>query len=301
MDENVQVKKEEIELSFAGLDADRGTIDARDLVKAIYGWCDLWEITISALYRKELSLKPLPPDMRPKFSIKALRYATFDVRTDILLPLGVMITYDFLKVLWKWQMALIKEHIANKKTLTTKEHAVENIKKVAKSFDIESKDILDSVNFVDSVDDALVSFVQPIDASSKTIGIVQLSTRDKIVFSHNDKLALTGGYHLDPGGAARQLERFKVKFLRIHIDTGKAIITFDEPNDIYKKGRPFAEIVDPKVHKLKNEYSRAFYEGTSLEVWGRKSFSKSSNKFQHWEISTDLPYSDSPLFDKKKN
>jgi hypothetical protein len=212
-----------------------------------------------------------------------------------------MIGYDFFKILWKWQMNFIKEHIANKKNLITKEQAIKKIESVAKNFDIQSKDQFDTVNFVDFVDAALISVVEPINKSANKISIIQTSTKQKILLGHKDKQALTSGYHLDPGSDARQLERFKVKFIRIHIDTGKAIITFDKPDDIYKKGRPYAEIVDPKVHKQKNEYSRSFYEGTSLEVWGRKVFSKSNNKFQHWEISTELPYSNNPLFDKKND
>lgn len=301
MKENEQTRKEEVELSFIGLDADKGTIDARDLTKALKGWCDYWEITSATFFYKELSAKPFPPDSRPEFKIKALKYATFDVFINVILPLGLMIGYDVLKLLWKWQKSFLEEHIRNKKTLTSKEQAIGNIEKLAKSFDIQSRNKLDTVNFVDFADDSLVSFVEPIYKSSKKISIIRTSTNQKILLGHSDKLALTSGYHLEPSTIAKQLERFKVKFIRIHTETGNAIITFDNPDDIYKKGNVYATIMDPKVHKLKNEYSRAFYEGTSLEVWGRKVFNKANNKFRHWEISHELPYDDSPLFAKKKN
>jgi len=102
---------DEVNLSFVGLDADKGIILVEDLTTSLEGWRAYWEISTSVFFNNELSTKPLPQDIRPQIKIKALKQESFDVLGLILIPLGLMIGYDIVKVLWKWQWSLIKRHI----------------------------------------------------------------------------------------------------------------------------------------------------------------------------------------------
>lgn len=290
---------EEVKLSFSGLDADKGSIDARELTLALHGWREYWELTNSTFFNKELTTKPLPSDLRPIIRIRALEHSSFDVIGQIIIPIGLMVSYDILKYLWKWRKSLLERHIKNKKDFIVKEEAVENIKRLARNFDIQSINSLEVTNLLELTDEALNSFVEPINNSSKKIIITSTSSKQTILLTSNDKLALQSGYYLEPGIASKELERFSVKFIRIHTETGNAIIAFDNPADIYQMGHEYSTIIDPAVKKLRNVYTRALYEGTSLEVWGRKVFNKSNNKFLRWEISKDLPADNNPLFDKK--
>ena len=290
--------KEEVEISFSGLDADSGVIDARDLIRALDGWREYWEITNSSFFNKELSTRPLPIELCPKIRIKALKHATFDVITQVIIPLGVATSFEILKSLWKWRKSLLKQHINNKKGFITKEEAVENIKKLAENFKILSESDIDTTRLLDSVDEALNLLVEPIDRSAEKIIINSSSSQQPLSLTSNDKRTLGSGYHLEIG-VAKLVERFNVKFLRIHTETGNAIITFDDLNDINRMGRQYSTIIDPAVKTPKNIYTRALHEGTFIEVWCRKVFNKINNNFLHWEISKDLPSDDIPLFDKK--
>lgn len=291
--QNVEI--EEVKLTFIGLSADNGVIDVGDLISALDGWREYWEITNSSFFSKKLSTKPL--SIRPEIKIKALKHASFDILGQVIIPLALMGGYDILKRLWKWRKSLLKQHINNKKGFITKEEAVENIKKLAESFEILSESILDTIRLLDSVDEALNSFVEPIDRSAEKIIINSSSSQQPLSLTSNDKRALRSGYHLELE-AAKLVERFNVKFLRIHTETGNAIITFDDLNDINRMGHQYSSIIDPAVKTPKNVYTRALHEGTSIEVWCRKVFNKINNNFLHWEISKDLPSDDTPLFDR---
>jgi len=290
--------EEEVKISFSGLEADKGVILVEDLTTSLEGWRGYWEISTSVFFNKELSTKPLPQDIRPQIKIKALKQDSFDVIVHILIPLGLVIGYDIVKVLGKWQWSLIKRHIKSKKELITKEEAIECLIKLSKKYEIETKDDLEVVRLLDSIDESLNSLVEPIDRSAKKIVIKSATSQQTLTITSSDKRVLRSGYHLEPGANSQQFERFSIKFLRIHTETGNAIITFDNPRGINQMGHEYSTIIDPRVKKVKNIYTRALYEGTSLEVWGRKVFNKTNNTFVHWEISKDLPSEDNPLFDK---
>jgi len=296
--DNKQIR-DEVNLSFVGLDADKGIILVEDLTTSLDGWRAYWEISASVFFYKELSTKPLPQDIRPQIKIKALKQGSFDVIGLILIPLGLVIGYDIVKVLGKWQWSLIKRHIKSKKELITKEEAIECLIKLSKKYEIETKNDLEVVRLLDSIDESLNSLVEPIDRSAKKIVIKSASSQQTLTITSSDKRALRSGYHLEPGADSQQFERFSIKFLRIHTETGNAIITFDNPSGINQIGHEYSTIIDPRVKKVKNIYTRALYEGTSLEVWGRKVFNKTNNTFVHWEIAQNLPKDDNPLFDKK--
>ena len=286
--------EEEAKISFTGLDADSGVIDARDLIRALDGWREYWEITNSSFFSKKLSTKP--SSIRTEIKIKALKHATFDIWGQVIIPLGLMAGYDILKRLWKWRKSLLKQHINNKKGFITKEEAVENIKKLAENFEILSESDIETTRLLDSVDEALNLLVEPIDRSAEKIIINSSSSQQPLSLTSNDKRTLGSGYHLEIG-VAKLVERFNVKFLRIHTETGNAIITFDDLNDINRMGHQYSTIIDPAVKTPKNIYTRALHEGTFIEVWCRKVFNKINNNFLHWEISKDLPSDDTPLLD----
>ncbi len=91
-----------------------------------------------------------------------------------------------------------------------------------------------------------------------------------------------------------------MKFIRINTETGNALITFDKPTGLHQMGHEYSKIIDPAVTQARNIYTRALYEGASLEVWARIIRSQKSSKFVEWEISVELPSDDAPLFDAKK-
>ena len=286
-----------IKLSFVGLGADKGVIGVRDLTRALEGWRAYWEISTSAYLNKELSPKPLPPDMRPQIKIQALKHGSFDVFVLVMIPLGLMIGYDIVKILWKWQWSLVERHIKSKKELISKEDAIEALKELARKFEIEVKNPTDVFRLLDLIDEALNELVEPIDYSARKVVISITSSQKILTLTSNDKRALRSGYHIEPGIASKGFERFSIKFIRIHKETGNAIITFDNPSGINQMGHEYSHITDPNVSRPKNIYTRALHEGKSLEVWGKMVRSRTTNKFQRWEITANLPSDDTPLLD----
>ena len=288
---------EEVKLSFVGLDADKGLIDVRDLTQALEGWREYWEISTSLYLNKELSAKPLPQDARPQIKIRALKHSSFDIFTYIIIPLSLMVGYDIIKFLWKWRKALLRRHIQSKTDLISKEQALEYLIKLSDEFDISTKNTMEAVKALDLIDEALNDFVEPIDHSATTIIITNISLNESMKLTSSDKRALRSWYHLEPGLRSKGFERFSIRFIRINTETGMALISFENPDGLHKMGHEFSQIIDPNLNQPKNVYTRAFYEDTSLEVWGRMVRSKSSNKFVRWEITQSLPTEDTPLLD----
>jgi hypothetical protein len=107
---------------------------------------------------------------------------------------------------------------------------------------------------------------------------------------------LQSGYHIDPSLTSRGFEKHSIKFIRINTETGNALITFDNPTGLHQSGHEYSKIIDPAINNPKNIYTRALYEGTSLEVWGRLVRSR-ENFNPRWQISAELPSEDTPLFD----
>lgn len=134
--------------------------------------------------------------------------------------------------------------------------------------------------------------------SFERIVITSSSASSKIQLVSKDKRALRSGYYVDSKESAKGFEKCSVKFIRINTETGKALVSFDKPNGIHQMGHEFSQIIDLTVKEPRNVYAKAFYEGHSLEVWGRIVRSKKSNKFVRWELSVNFPTDDTPLFDK---
>jgi hypothetical protein len=291
---------DKVEISFTGLDADNGLIDVHDLARALDGWWAFWERSTAVYFNKELSSKPIIEDIRTKIKICAFEHRSFDVLMQIIIPLALMAGYDVIKSLWKWHRLLIKRHIDTKKTFATREKAIEDLELLAREYDIVKTSTVETVKFMDVIDDALNDLVEPIDRSAKKILITSEYTKSIIHLGSTDKLALKSGYHIDPSLRAKDFEKHSVKFIRINTETGHALITFNNPTGLHQMGHQFSKIIDSAVTQPRNVYTRAFYEGTSLEVWARMIRSQKSNKFVEWEISAELPSDDTPLFDAGK-
>lgn len=292
--------EDKVKISFSGLDTDNGLIDIRDLTRALNGWRMFWEFSTAAYINKELSTKPIPEDNRTKIKIRAFEHNTFDILTNIIIPLAMMVGYDVVKALWKWHRLLLKRHIDTKKALMTREDAIEALKQLACESDIVTTSTIETVKFMDVIDDALNDLVEPIDRSAKNIVITSTYTKSTIHLGSSDKLALRSGYHIDPALRAKGFEKHSVKFIRINTETGNALITFDNPTGLHQMGHEYSKIIDPAVSHPRNIYTRALYEGTSLVVWGRIVRSQESNSFFGWEISAELPSDDAPLFGENK-
>lgn len=293
--------QQEIKLSFVGLDADKGVISVRDLTRALEGWRAYWEISISAYINKELSPKPLPLDMQPQIEIQAFKHGSFDVFVHVIIPFGLMIGYDVIKNLWEWQRSLAQKHIKSKERLISKEDTIKALIKLARNFEIEAENSTDAVKMLDLIDEALNELVEPIDYSAGKIIISVASLQKTLTLTSNDKRALKSGYHIDSGITSKGFERFSVKFVRIHKETGNAIITFDKPSGSNQIGHEYSHIIDPDVSRPKNIYTRSLYEGKSLEVWGKMVSSRTTNKFQRWDITANLPSDNTPLLDIGSN
>jgi len=298
--EQIKTITENVKLSFSGYDTDKGMIDIQDLEVALYGWREFYQISTSAYLNKELSIKPISQDIRPRIKIQAFEKKSFDVITTIAIPLGLMITYDIVKSIWKWRISLIKKHIKNKKGFLTREESIDSIKLLATSFEIKTSVNIEAVKFLDIIDDALINLMEPVDHSAQRIVISSNSTPSKITLTSIDKRALESGYHVDVGLRAKGFEKHTVKFIRINTETGYSIITFKNQSSSHQMGHVFAKIIDINVSSPKNVYTRAMYEGTGLDVWGRMVRSRSSNKFMRWEITVNLPSDDAPLFKEEK-
>ncbi|MBA7643926.1 hypothetical protein ES703_51660 [subsurface metagenome] len=289
--------EEEVKISFSGLDADKGVVDVIDLTRALNGWREYWDITFSVYLNKELSTKPLPLDIRPQIKIRALERRSFDVLTVILIPVALMVGYDIVKYLWKWRKSLVRTHIESKRKFLAKEEALEALQELAQRFEIESTTTMEALKVIDIVDDALNGIVEPLDRSAKRIVITSTSVKSTLQFTSADKRALKSGYYVDTALRSKGFDKFSVKFIRINTETGNALITFDNPTGIHQMGHEYSKIIDPRVSEPRNIYTRAFYEGSSLEVWGRIVRSQTSHRFVRWEITATLPAEDTPLFD----
>jgi len=287
---------DKVEISFTGLDAENGLIDVHDLARALDGWWAFWERSTAVYFNKELSTKPIPEDIRTKIKICAFEHRSFDVLMQIIIPLALMMGYDVIKSLWKWHRLLIKRHIDTKKTFATREKGIEDLELLAREYDIVKTSTVETVKFMDVIDDALSDLVEPIDRSAKKIVITSEYTKSTIHLGSSDKLALKSSYHIDPSLRAKDFEKNSVKFIRINTETGRALITFNNPTGLHQMGHEYSKIIDSAVTQPRNVYTRAFYEGTSLEVWARMIRSQKSNKFVEWEISAELPSDDAPLF-----
>jgi len=288
---------DKVEISFTGLDADNGLIDVHDLARALDGWWAFWERSTAVYFNKELSTKPILEDIRTKIKICAFEHRSFDVLMQIIIPLALMTGYDVVKSLWKWHRLLIKRHIDTKKTFATREKAIEDMELLAREYDIVKTSTVETVKFMDVIDDALNDLVEPIDRSAKKIVIKSEYTKSTIHLGSSDKIALKSSYHIDPSLRAKDFEKHSVKFIRINTETGRALITFNNPTGLHQMGHEFSKIIDSAVTQPRNVYTRAFYEGTSLEVWARMIRRQKSNKFVEWEISAELPSDDTPLFE----
>jgi hypothetical protein len=291
--------EETVKISFNGLEADKGIVYAADLAKALNGWKEFCEISTSIFINEELSTKPLAYEMRPQIKIRSFERNSFDIVSDVLIPVALMVGYDIAKTLWKWRRSLMKKHIDNKKDFLSRDEAIEALKVLAKSYNIKISKTLEVVKVMDSIDDSLNDLVEPIDHSAERIIITSSSGTSRIQLTSKDKRALRSGYHVGLSESHKGFEKCSVKFIRINTETGNALISFDKPTGIHQMGHEFSQIIDPNIKEPKNIYTKAFYEGTSLEVWGRIVRSQKSNKFVRWEISANIPTDDTPLFDKK--
>lgn len=288
---------DEVRLSFTGLDADKGIIDVRDLARALDGWREFWEISTSLYLNKELSTKPMPQDIRPQIKIHAFEKQSFDVIATVVIPLTLMVAYDLAKALWKWRRSLLKRHIVSKKELMSREEALEALKLLAKSFEIETTSTMEVVKVLDLIDEALNDLVEPIDRSAKLLILTSSSAKSRIQLTSKDKRALNSGYHVGLESQSKGFEKHSVKFVRINTETGNSIITFENPTSLHQMGHEYSKIIDPNVSRPRNIYTRALYEGAALTVWGRIMRRRTSKKFVHWEISASLPSDNAPLFD----
>ena len=266
------------------------------MAKALNGWKDFCELSISIFLNEELSTRPLEYELRPQVKIRSFERNSFDVVSVVIIPVALMVGYDVAKTLWKWRRSLMKKHIANKKAFLSREQAIEALKMLAQSHNIKITETIEIVKVMDSIDDSLNDLVEPIDHSAERLIITSSSETSIIELTSQDKRALRSGYHVTPGEARKGFERCSVKFIRINTETGNALISFDKPTGIHQMGHEFSEIIDPAIKEAKNVYTRAFYEGSSLEVWARMIRSQKSNKFARWQISASLPTDDSPLF-----
>lgn len=290
--------KEEVKISFSGLEADKGIIYAADLAKALNGWKEFWEISTSTFLNEELSTKPLAYEMRPHIKIRSFKRNSFDIVSVVIIPIALMVGCEIAKALWKWRRSLLKRHVDNKKGFMSREEAIEALKILAQSSNIRITKTIEIIKVMDAIDDSLNDLVEPIEHSAKRVIITSSSGPSQIQITSKDKRALKSGYHVDLKESRKGFEKCSVKFIRINTETGNALITFDRPNGIHQMGHEFSQIIDPNVRGPKNMYTKAFYEGTSLEVWGRIVRSQKSSKFVRWEISANLPTDGTPLFDK---
>lgn len=290
---------EEFKLSFDGLNADQGIIELEDLTRSLDGWERFWQTSTAIYLNKKLSTKPLPTDIRPEIKIQAFEKATFDVNVVVFIPLGLMVGYDLLKCICKWQVELFKTHVQTKKRFISRKQAITNLEVFAKTYEINAKSKMETARVLDSIDQDLIEFVEPIDKSAKRIIVTSRSMEKKLTVTSSDKRSLKSGYHAEDGIDMAGYEKCRVKFIRINNQTGRALVEFDKPKDINQVGHIYSQIIDPIVKTPKNIYTRAFYEGTFINIWGKIIRSKRSNKFRHWEFSACRPNETIALLEKK--
>jgi hypothetical protein len=298
VDEHLQQSMpEEVKLSLSGLDADKGLIDVRDLSRALEGWRGFWQISAAIYHNKELSTKPCQQDICPQIKIRAFERHCFDVVGQVIVPMALMVTYDLAKVLWKWRRALMRRHIDSKRKFFTREEALQALRLLARDYEIKADDTIETIKVMDTIDDALLDLTEPIDRSAKKISIVSSSGDSPIQLVSADRRALRSGYHVDPSLLSKGFEKCSVKFIRINTETGNSLIAFDDPKGLHQMGHEYSQIIDLDVGQPRNIYTRALYEGKSLEVWARMVRSDKTNNFARWEISVNPPPENTPLFE----
>lgn len=270
---------DEVKISFSGLDTDNGLIDIHDLTRSLNGWLMFWETSTAAFINKELSTKPIPEDNRPKIKIRAFKHNTFDVYTDIIIPLALTIGYDIVKALWKWHKSLLNRQIDTKKKFMTREDALNSLMELAEESDITITNTVETFKFIDTIDVALNELVEPINNSAHKIAIESKITKTEIHLDRTDKLALKSGYYIDPSLHAKGFEKHFVKFIRINTETGNALITFDNPSGPHQMGHEYANIIDPVISSPRNIYTRGLLRRQFFRSMGKNY--KEPNK---WKI-----------------
>ena len=171
----------------------------------VYGWRIFWEYSTAAYINKELSTRPLSEDIRPKIK-SAFKHNSFDVFTDIVIPVALMVGYDIVKELWKWHKSLVRRQIETKKKFMTREAAVEAVEELARRSDIATTNSIETIKFIDVIDEALNYLVEPINRSAKRIDITSKFTESTLHLSQTDKAALKSGYYIDPALRSKSLE-----------------------------------------------------------------------------------------------
>lgn len=289
--------EESLVLRYAGERADVGEVDLHDLAVSLNGWGRFLEFSISTYMLKRLTVRQLQPHERPSVRVVALGKGSFNVLLQVVLPLGLMASYDLAKALWRWRTALVKNHVGAKRDFKTKEEAIRALEDLAKRSQLEVSDVhRETERAIDELDEALNELAAPIGVSAGELTVASDKASESISLCLADKRALASPYFVGEGAADHAYIKAKVRFIRVNKQTGRALITFDNPQDEHQVGQKYSLIADSAVRGKKNEYARAFYEESSMEVWARMVRSRRDGSFAYWEITGTDP-EPTPLLD----
>ncbi len=290
---------ENIRICYVGLRADTGAINVEELLLSLTGWKDFWQVSTSVFLQRKLTLRPLPPERRPRIYVGTFTRGSFDVFLNVILPVGLMVSYDLAKNLWNWRRNLLSRHIDTKKSLTiTEEEIVGALEKLARAHELSiADDKAETWRLIERIDESLQNAVDPIGCSATKLTISSDASKDTVSLEIREKQILQSAFVVDPAALSQGFQEAKVKFIRINTDTGNALITFKNPIGLHQYRHVYSVIKDPAIKQPRNVYTRAHYEDSPLKVWARMVRRRKDNAFASWEITAIFPKEDTPLLD----
>jgi len=301
---------ERLIIRYLGESAGKGEMDLEDLATSLSGWRDFLYLSTSIYLGSSLTSRALRPEEAPRIRVVSFRKGSFDVWLHVILPLGLMTGFKLgkvvLKELWEWRKTLLEHHVSTKKSFSTKEEAVEALKGLALHHQLAlPKEDSDCVKVEEVIDESLQAATRPIARSASHLTLNTDPPSAEIRLGLEEKRALESGFFVEGGEGSAPFERTSVKFIRINTQTGRALITFEDPVGEHQEGQKYSRIIDPAVHTPGNTYTRAFHEGSPLALWTRIARRRKDSSFAHWQLTIERPKDDAPLIshlesDRKK-
>ena len=298
-----------VHIRFAGGMTDVDSIPLEDLIHSLEGFQEFFGLADNMFIQQRLTLRSPPPDRRiqirvkrigPESSIEAiLQFVGFSMLAGLIEAGTVAGTVVIVRKLWKWRRSLIEARV-RKRSLWNMEEAVGALESLARDAGLQSPDDEsdDPEKIVQHLDHSLREAVSPIDRSVERISVQSTTTNTRFEFARAERVSLNTepveGYEaLD----SSDWEKREVILLRIYPHRRSGLMTFVKAAGPEERGVKSCTIVDPRVRRVCDPYTKALHERRSLNVWARRAVLNAVSASYRWEITLAPPTSDSDLFD----
>jgi hypothetical protein len=303
-------------IQFIGGSADAGALDLQKYALTLQGWNDYFKLAGSIYQNALANSNGQPESTNLRLEINAEEKGSFETHLEFFLTAiaaGIIgnradgaLVWTFRKLLL-WCKALLTAYKSAKLRTTNVEEIVAALEDLASREKIplrpktraELVDILhEMVEDADSddIDNEFAArrlLVEKIDLSLRNATLLLgsnchfinlVSSEGEVIFSfdQNDYRAIHRSLTLPPPEAIWR--RARVKFERINVKTGKALV-YLYINDTPSRSTDHVRIVDESIHSPPNVYTAAFNAGDVLPVWARQVGAEKGRLNLMWEIT----------------